>query len=239
MIYIHIMDESLVDFLGNTLLFSGLSREKLVFLSSLATEKTYEKGELVFSEGDEARGFYIVKAGLVRIYKISINGREQTLHLLGRGEPFGEVAVFIGMDYPAYAMALDHSEVLFFPKDRFVTAIRRHPELALAMLAVLSRRLRAFSRMIEDLSLKEVPQRLAAYLTALSEFDDRDLLKREITLHVSKNLLSTILGTSPETISRVFKKLEERGILERKNERIFLKDLEKLHDLADGITKLA
>ncbi len=232
------MDDSLIDFLGSTLLFSGLSKEKLISFAALSSLKNYKKGQLIFSEGDEARGFFIVKYGLVRVYKISINGREQTLHILGPGEPFGEVAVFIGLDYPAHAMALQDCQALFFPKDRFVKAIKEHPELALAMMGVLAMRLRTFSTMIENLSLKEVPQRLAAYLMALAAGRGVGMTKNEVKLAVTKNLLSTILGTSPETLSRVFKKMEGRGILKRIDDMIVIKNFEALKSLADGMSRL-
>ena len=232
------MEENVVDFLGETLLFSGLKHEILNSFASLSALRKFKKGETIFAEGDEAEGFYVIRKGLVRIFKISAAGREQTLHILGPGEPFGEVAVFFGMDYPAYAMALDHCMALFFPKDRFVNAIKVHPELALAMLGVLAMRLRAFSRLIEDLSLKEVPQRLAAYILSIAEVENRTSSGCEIKLQISKNLLATILGTSPETLSRVFRKLEDQEVIERKNSRLYLKDLEKLKDLADGIIRL-
>ncbi len=232
------MEGNIAEFLGKTLLFSGLNQGILKSFAALSSIKTFKKGEIIFSEGDEASGFYVIKQGTVRIFKISVTGREQTLHILGPGEPFGEVAVFFGMDYPAYAMSLDVCEVLFFPKDRFVNAIRSHPDLALAMLGVLAMRLRSFSRLIEDLALKEVPQRLAAYILAVAELDARGPSESEIRLQVSKNLLSTILGTSPETLSRVFRKLEDQEIIERKNDKISLKDLEKLRDLADGMIRL-
>ncbi|OCC14936.1 Hcp transcriptional regulator HcpR (Crp/Fnr family) [Dissulfuribacter thermophilus] len=231
------MDSVLKAFLKKTVLFSGLSEENLQLFLKIAAKKVFKKGEMIFSEGDAATGFYVVLNGFVRIFKVSNQGREQTLHILGPGEPFGEVAVFVGIEYPAFAAAMEKCETLFFPKDSFIAMIKEHPSIALSMLGVLSMRLRSFTRMIEDLALKEVHQRLAAYLLALSGLGDGKEAK-EIRLNVSKNLLSTILGTSPETLSRAFKKMEENGLLERHNDVIQIKNFELLSDLAEGLDKL-
>lgn len=231
------MDNVLRAFLKKTVLFSGLSEENLQLFLKISARKVFKKGEMIFAEGDSATGFYVILNGFVRIFKVSNQGREQTLHIFGPGEPFGEVAVFVGIEYPAFAAAMEKCEALFFPKDSFVAMIREHPSIALSMLGVLSMRLRSFTRMIEDLALKEVHQRLAAYILALSGYNDgKD--PKEIRLNVSKNLLSTILGTSPETLSRAFKKMEENGLLERHNDVIQIKNFELLSDLAEGLDKL-
>ena len=106
--------------------------------------------------------------GQVKIFKASSDGKEQILHILGPGEPFGEVPVFSGQQFPASAEALRKSRLIFFPRSDFVNLITANPSLALNMLAVLSMRLRQFTVQIENLSLKEVPGRLATYLIYLA-----------------------------------------------------------------------
>ena len=185
-------------------LFSGLSHEHLTEIMAISEKKTYKKGELIFSEGDVGRGFYIVKAGKVKIFKLSFGGKEQILHIYGPGKPFGEVPVFEGKNFPASALAVLNTELLFFPRADFVNLISKNPSLSLNMLAVLSRRLREFTVMVENLALKEVPARLASYLLVLStEQDSSDI----VTLPVSKNQLAGLLGTTPETLSRIFNRL--------------------------------
>jgi len=110
-----------------------------------------------------------VVSGKIKIYKLSREGKEQILHIFGAGEIFGEVPVFAGGSYPANAEAIEPGRVLFFPRDSFIALIEREPSIALNMLAILSQRLRRFTHLIEDLSLKEVPGRLAAYLIYLGE----------------------------------------------------------------------
>ncbi|MBA2849062.1 Crp/Fnr family transcriptional regulator [Thermosulfuriphilus ammonigenes] len=215
-------------------LFEGLPEENLSLLRKIAQEKRYPAKTLVFSEGDEATGFYVVISGRVKIFKVSASGKEQILHIFGPGEPFGEVAVFAGMNFPAYAQTLEESHLLYFPRKDFVRLIEQEPSLALNMLAVLSRRLRQFAAMIEALALKEVSERLAAYLLLLAERQGRELVELEI----NKGQLASLLGTTPETISRVFTRLAREGYVEMEGRRIHLRAKEALQELAAGLRRL-
>ncbi len=215
-------------------LFEGLLEENLSFLRKIAQVKRYSAKTLVFSEGDEATGFYVVISGRVKIFKVSASGKEQILHIFGPGEPFGEVAVFAGMNFPAYAQTLEESHLLYFPRKDFVRLIEQEPSLALNMLAVLSRRLRQFAAMIEALALKEVSERLAAYLLLLAERQGRELVELEI----NKGQLASLLGTTPETISRVFTRLAREGYVEMEGRRIHLRAKEALQELAAGLRRL-
>ena len=210
--------------------FGGLEDEHLDALAGIATVKPYAKSEAIFHEGDEAKGLYAVANGLVRIYKTSLSGKEQILHVFGPGEVFAEVALFKGRTYPANAQALEQSEILFLPKRAFTDLVRAEPDLALAMLGVMSMRLRGFVAKIEDLSLKEVPARLAQHLLLLQASQDRDTVR----LDLPKGQLASYLGTIPETLSRIFKKLSESGVLEIDGQTLRILDTSALEAVAMG-----
>lgn len=213
--------------IGSSVLFGGLSPQQIEDIASIAVGKTYLRGETIFFEGDKAIGFYMVGDGKVKISKVSPAGKEHILHIFGQGEPFGEVPVFHGQPYPATAEALVKTRVIFFPRDRFVTLVEANPAIALSMLAVLSMRLRKFASQIENLSLKEVPVRLADYLVYLSrEQGDRD----EVELDISKGQLASLLGTIPETLSRIFAKMSDEGLIRVDGRRISLLDKQGLID---------
>ena len=179
---------------ANIPLFEGLPDEQHRDLASIALVKSFSRGQTIFSEGDPGTGFYVVVSGRVKIYKLSADGKEQILHIFGGGEPFGEVPVFEGRRFPAHAVALDETRCLFFPRPAFTDLISRNPSLSLNMLAVLSRRLRRFTVLVDDLSLKEVPGRLAAHLLYLS---DRNEGAADLELDVPKGQLAGMLGTIP------------------------------------------
>ncbi len=130
-------------------LFKGLNVEQLDVIARNVSDKKYKKGQLIFSEGDEGIGFYLVIQGRVKVYKLSPEGKEQIMHIFGPGQPFAEVPVFEGSRYPASAEAMDRCKLFFFPKKGFISLIQESPSLAMNMLASLSQRLKQFSNLIE------------------------------------------------------------------------------------------
>ncbi len=203
--------------ISNALIFDGLPQQQLNQIEAVAISKNFAKGEMIFMEQDDGNGFYLVADGLVKIFKVSPSGKEQILHVFGPGEPFGEVPVFSGKRFPANAQAISASRLLFFPRPAFLGLITAHPSLALNMLAVLSMRLRQFTYQIENLSLKEVPARLAAYLLYLATEQEREDF---VTLNISKGQLASLLGTIPETLSRILTRMNKQGLIETKDRTI-------------------
>lgn len=212
-------------------LFNGLPTDQLEGLAQICLDQKLEKGQLLFSEGGSAKGFYLVVAGKIKIYKLSMEGKEQILHIFGPGEICGEVPVFAGGSYPANAEAIEPAEVLFFPRSALVELIRREPSLALNMLGILSQRLRRFTHLVEDLSLKEVPGRLAAYLIFLGE---RSGEPETVELDITKAQLASLLGTIPETLSRILAKMAQQEIISVEGRKITVVDRKALEILAAG-----
>ena len=211
-------------------LFNGLPDDQLNDIGKIAVIKPFIKREYIFYEGDDGNGFYVVMDGQVKIFKVSMDGKEQILHIFGPGEPFGEVPVFTGRAFPANAQALSKTSLLFFPRVAFVDLITKNPSLSLNMLAVLSMRLRQFTVQIENLSLKEVPARLAGYLLYLVQEQGSE---NSVTLAISKGQLASLLGTIPETLSRIFSKMSNQNLIDVKEREIRLLDLEALFELAE------
>jgi len=217
------------EIIGSSILFEGLPAQQIEALTSIAVVKKFQRGENIFFEGDKGIGFYMVGEGRVKIFKVSTSGKEHILHIFGPGEPFGEVPVFHGHPFPATAEALLNSKTIFFPRDKFVLLIEANPSMAMNMLAVLSQRLRRFASQIESLSLKEVPARLAGYLMYLShEQGDSD----EVELDISKGQLASLLGTIPETLSRIFGKMSEESLIQVNGRKISLLDRQGLIEMA-------
>ena len=213
------------DIIKSTSLFEGLSGEEVETISKLIFEKKYGKGETIFFEGDEADGFYIVSSGQIKVFKMNPMGKEHILHIFGPGEPVGEVPVFSKQPFPANAEALVKSSTLFFPRKDFVALIESNPSIALNMLAVLSRRLRQFATQIENLSLKEVPARLAGYLLYIAKEQKNEGV---VQLPVSKGQLASLLGTIPETLSRIFARMSDEGLIQVEGRSITILDRQGL-----------
>ena len=137
--------------------------------------------------------------------------------------------MFAGGKFPANAQSLTASRLIFLSRHDFARLLAVHPSLAMNMLAVLSRRLRDFTVQIENLSLKEVPGRLAGYLLYLaSEQNEGDT----VVLPISKGQLASLLGTIPETLSRIFAKMTDQGIIKVQGKSISITNRGAMEELA-------
>ena len=222
--------DKIVNIISTIPLFKGLPGDQISAIKKIAVEKQFNRGEIIFSEGDEGNGFFVIAEGRVKVFKVSTEGKEHILHIFGAGQPFGEVPVFTGQKFPANAQAIDKTRVLFFHRASFVDLISANPSLALNMLAIMSKRLRRFAVQIENLSLKEMPARLASYLLFLADEQNNDSV---VSLKISKGQLASILGTIPETLSRVFAKLSNQNLISVDGKKIALLDRRGLEDLAE------
>jgi CRP/FNR family transcriptional regulator len=216
--------------------FEGLSRAHLATLARLAIRRAYPAGGTIFAEGDTAGGLHVVQGGRVRVYKLGPEGKEQILHFWGPGEPFGEAAAFEDVPYPAHAEAVEATTTLFIPRAGLIDAVRRDPDFALALVTLLSRRLRRLAMLVESLSLREVPGRLAAFLLLLSE---RQGGVDRVTLDIPKTQLAALIGTIPETLSRILARLAREGIASGDGPRVIVfHDRRALRELAEGTRRL-
>jgi CRP/FNR family transcriptional regulator len=220
----------IIEHVSSIPLFEELPVGQIEELTMIMEDQVFNRGRIVFSEGDKAIGFYVVISGRVKIFKLSPDGKEQILHMFGPGEPFGEVPVFTGQVFPANAEAMEKSRVFFFPRDLFVDLIKKNPSIAMNMLAILSKRLHKFTNLIDDLSLKEVPGRLAAYLVYMS---GEKKGSKNLELNITKTQLASLLGTIPETLSRILGKMSKQGLIELHGRQIELLDREGLEHLAE------
>lgn len=216
--------DELARFLADVPLFAGLTASNRRAFAQGGICRTFEKGEALFQEGDEADRFFLVVEGCIKVFALSPDGREHVLHLVSPPGLVAESAVFAQGTYPARAEATEASQIAVFFRDRFVAMIRRDPAFAMQCLAGMSRRLREFVAKIEDLSLRDVTARLAGYLLQNAE-DDRCVLP------VRKAVLAAHLGTVAEPLSRSLRKLKDAGLIEEQKDAILIRDLDRLAEL--------
>jgi CRP-like cAMP-binding protein len=212
-------------------LFQNLSDDAVSKLEDILVEREFPKNRTLFSEGDEAAGFFIICRGRVKVFKLSSEGKEQILHIVGPKELLGAVSAFAGNPYPANADTMEKTVAYFLPRADFLALIRKEPSIVMNMMANLAMRLQHFTRVIENLSLKEVPGRLAAYLLYLCR---RSTCAEVIEIDVSKAQLASLIGTIPETLSRILKKMSERGILSVSGRKVKLLNKKALQDIVNG-----
>ncbi|MEA2013988.1 MAG: Crp/Fnr family transcriptional regulator [Thermodesulfobacteriota bacterium] len=221
----------IIEFLGSVPLTRGLSREQIETLSGFAHKKEYCAKQIVIAENDIIHGFYMIVRGTVKMFKNSADGREQTLYLLVPGELFGMCAISSDFIFPANAMTLEQSTILIFPADAIETLGRQDPAILFNMISVLSCMLKDSMSMIETLSLMKIPQRVASFLLfSILKKDCRE--GDDMNLAVNQKEVAKILGTTPETLSRVLKKMMVDQTIDVKGKHIRVLDCKSLEKLA-------
>jgi CRP/FNR family transcriptional regulator len=224
-------ENATLDLLRRIPLFSALNEPLLEQVQSAATVREYPRGGVIFRAGQEARAFYVILSGQVSVYQLSASGDRQILHLYEAGQTFGEAAMWSGRTYPAFAEARKPSRLLEITRDWLARAIT-DPDLSMGMLAGLSGKLREFARLIDMLSLKDVPARLAGELLELSRHSGAPRFK----LTQTKADLAARLGTAPETLSRALAKLKADGLIVEEGAFLEILDEDRLREASEGLS---
>jgi CRP/FNR family transcriptional regulator len=220
--------------LGKTALLSSLSQPELQMLAARSVRKLFSTGELLFSEGEPCNGLHIIARGKVRLFKTSVNGREQVLSVNVSGESVAEIPVFDGGPYPASAVALEETEIVFISRRDFNAYCLEHPEVPLKVLTVVGARLRNLVGIIEELSFTTIRQRLISTLLKLAQSEGRKTAHGiEFQLPASHQELANQLGTVRELIARNLMRLQAEGLLDVDARQIVVKDVKGLNALLD------
>ena len=189
------------------------------------SSQLFTRGQVLFHEGWPAHSLFIIHSGLVRVFRTWRNGDEQVLRLLGPGEIVGYRPIFANEPYGASADAVEESAICVVPRDVVLDRIRRDPELGLQLLGKLSTELRISEDLMMDLIRRPVRERAARLLMGLLEGSGRSPEAMAATLgHIPRKDLARMIGTTPETFSRVLRSFAERGIVELTRDRILVRD---------------
>ena len=225
-----------IELLRRCPLFAGLKEDDLKRIRAIASLRQIEKKEVLFSDGEEAKGFYVILSGKVKLFKVSPEGKEQILHIVSAPDAFAEAALFLEGTYPAFAEAMTDSRLLYFPKRDFIQLIEKNPQLSINIIVTLSHFLKRFASLIEELSLKEVSSRIAKYVVDLSIKSSKEGKSlKEVELDLSKTQLALKLGTISETLSRTLAKMKAKRIIDVKKNKIIILNREALEGLASGL----
>jgi len=210
-------------------LLADLSPNELQLLAARTVRKLFAAGELLFSEGEPCNGLHMIARGRVRIFKTSVNGREQVLALNGPGDTVAELPVFDGGAYPASASAIEDTEIAFISRRDFHGYCLEHPEVALKVLAQVGGRLRRLVGIIEELSFTTIRQRLIAALVKLAQSEGKKTERGiEFMLPATHQELASQLGTVRELISRNLMRLQAEGLLDVDARHIVVRDMKGL-----------
>jgi CRP-like cAMP-binding protein len=214
------------DYLAKVPYFSILPPGELDGLARDTVHLIFSPDEVIFLEGDPSRGLWIIEDGNVKITKLSPEGNEYILHLLGAGDSFNDIAALDGGPTPANAIAMSLVSVWLLPSEAMDRALDRFPAIARAALKMMGTRIRALGHQIEDLTLYPVMVRLARFLLAQAE--NPSLSGPGVT----RAAIAAHLATTPETISRALAKLQDTGTIRFDRHTIIIVNVELLKAVA-------
>jgi len=193
-------------------------------IAALGVRRSYKKDAFLFLAEEDARGFFYVLSGEVRIFRMGNSGREVEIVHLRPGDFFGEAVAIVSGKFPAFARAAKDTEVLYFKRPAVLRSIQSDPAVAEFFLVLLANKCILLNERIETLNLRTVRQRLAQYLIAHCAAER----SCTIELAIKKCELAKHLGTISETLSRTFQRMERDGLIEVRGKRIRVLDCDKL-----------
>jgi len=202
-------------------IFSDLSPSDLNKIAERMIQRTYTKGQMILLEDDLGQTFFVIAGGSVKITRLSDDGREVILAMLGESDFFGEMSLLDGAGRSANVVALDSSEVLTLARNDFLEILQEYPKISISLLEELTQRIRKSDQQIESLSLSDVEQRIGITLIRLAE--ELGTIKRgsvKIKDLPYQQDIANMAGTSRETVSRTFKLLEEKGLVTREGRKL-------------------
>jgi CRP/FNR family cyclic AMP-dependent transcriptional regulator len=208
-------------------LFAGLGDDALLKIAPYIHERTFSPGQMIISEGEPCQAVYFVVRGVVRVHRLSLEGREHVLAYLGPGEFFNLVPLLDGGPNPATVDALGEVTLYTISCRRFRRIVREYHEMALPILERLAARVRHLGDMVESLALHTVSTRLARFLLAQAK-------GLQPSHHWTQEEIATNIGTVREMVGRTLRAFTVDGLIRRERGRIVVVDREGLEREAAG-----
>lgn len=217
------------DYLKQISIFSQLKDDFLEKIDSISLMRTYSKGRIIFMEGEPGEAFYYIKSGLVKISKLSSDGREHILHILNEGHVFAEVTLFSNSPYPATAEILEDAQIGIIKNNDLEKLIVENPELSLELIKYLNKRLVEAQNKVRNLALYDTFGRTAQALVKLAEdYGKKTSQGIELDLNLSRQELANIVGTTRETVIRVLAAFKKEKSIELEKSTIVIKNVDKI-----------
>ncbi len=206
-------------------IFTGLNDEDLDVIMNMTVRRPYPKNTIIVIEEDQGDMLYIIESGSVKITRLDDEGREVILAILGSAEFFGEMALLDGQGRSANVTVIEDTVLFTLHRRDFLDVLERFPTISIQLLREMTLRLRKSDQQIKSLSLSDAEHRVGIAIHRFAE--DMGIFKMGRV--VIKRLpyqqdIANMSGTSRETVSRMLKNLEQKGLVEREGRRLIIHD---------------
>lgn len=214
--------------------FRNLPSETLEAVASRMVLRHAPAGTILFRKGEDARGIYVLVRGRVEIFRSTSHGREQVLHTEEPVRSVAELPLFDGGEYPASGRTPVDSELYFLSRDDFHRLYREYPEIADAVIRNLGQRLRALVGVVDKISLRSVPSRVARTLLEVADRSGALTDGGDFRLNRTQAEIAQGLATTRESVARALGELRRRGVIRTEGRRVRILSLRELEDVARG-----
>lgn len=209
-------------------IFNHLDRQSQFKIGDRSYTRELKRGEYLYQAGDLDDSLYIVHKGQIRISHLSQSGKEQLIRLLNPGDFTGEWTIFSDDNYHEhYAQATKKTNICVISRQNFKELLAEYPEISMEILKTMSNRLQESQKQTASVAIEQVASRIIYYLEDLAGETKEDEVT--VKLPMSRKDLASYLGTTPETVSRRFKELEDAGLINQlSNNKIHIGSLDEL-----------
>lgn len=212
--------------------FHGMTEAEIQrILKNSKNERFFTRGATIFREGDETDGIYLITEGLIKVYKMSTDGREKTLAILTPGDILGEMALFDYSLRSATAEALQVSSVIIIPRQDFEQLLEEMPVLAIRLIRVLAERLRQADEEIKNLLFLNARSRIILHLVQLAEQHIQGQKNgTPIPFRLTHAEMANLVGVSRETVTRAISELQDEGLIRIEKRTLWINDMGRLKE---------
>ena len=214
-----------INLLREVPIFGDLTEEALLTISKLTVRRTFPRSTLIVLEESHAETLYIIELGSVKITRLNEEGREVILAMLGPSEFFGEMALLDGQGRSANVMALEDTTLVTLSRRDFLDVLGQYPSISIQLLREMTSRLRKSDQQIKSLSLSDAEHRIGIALHRISEdvgiFRKGEVIIAQLPFQQD---IANMAGTSRETVSRMLKNLNKKGLLKREGRKLIIYD---------------
>jgi len=209
----------------NTL--KALGEKDLISISGCKSSRFIKKGEILFNEGESINGVYCVKSGVCKMSKLSLNGKDQIVKLVVKGDLIGKRSLITEEKSNLTAIAVNDMVVSFIPKSEVLHDLKKNASFSLDMLQEMAKELRHSDNVIVDMAQKSVKERLADVFIFLNKKIDVDT-NGYLRIILSREDYANIVGTATESVIRILSQFKKEGFISTTGKKIKIENLEGL-----------
>jgi len=215
----------------NLPLFGSLDPDQLQQVNLHSHKCTLKSGQFLFHQGDECHEFFILKSGIIKLFRLTLTGNEKVIEIIRPGQSFAEAIMFMGENskYPIHAVSLSHSEIISVNAHHYRQILSQSVEICFNMMGYMSVRMHKLLEEVDRLTLHNATFRIANFLLELQKTQNNH--SNLIKLDISKQVVASQLAIKPETFSRILKQLSNKKIILVKENAIHLLDEPKLNEI--------